>query len=102
MKRLLMIVSVFFSLIHSAFAQGLDLSPSAQTGPLPFAAYFNGDIDSVSIYNGNVSLDIPLLTLAGRVGIFHHKHQRDPGRIDRPTELFHIRADRNSGAGAHG
>src|SRR5881628_2250935 len=66
MKRFLMITSVFFSLIHSAFAQGLDLSPSAQTGRLPFASYSEGDIDSVSIYNGNVSLDIPLLTLAGR------------------------------------
>src|SRR5438093_4425993 len=66
MKRLLMIVSVFFGLIHSAFAQGLDLSPSAQTGRLPFAAYSDGDIDSVSIYNGNVSLDIPLRMLPGR------------------------------------
>src|SRR5437899_1784391 len=66
MKRLFVSVTVFFSLSHSAFAQGLDLSPSAQTGRLPFASYSDGDIDSVSIYNGNVSLDIPLLALPGR------------------------------------
>ena len=65
MKRLFIFAGVFFSLIHLAFAQ-FDTSPSAQTGRLPFAAYSDGDIDSVSIYNGNVFLDFPLLALPGR------------------------------------
>jgi len=44
-------LTVFLTAVVSAFGQGLDTSPSAETGRLPFASYFDGNIDSISIYN---------------------------------------------------
>src|SRR2546427_652040 len=66
MRRLVMSITFVLCIIRTALGQGIDTSPSAETGRLPFASYSNTDIDSVSIYNGNVSLDIPLLTFPGR------------------------------------
>src|SRR5437867_11207611 len=66
MKRVVITSAFFLSIIHSAFGQAIDLSPSAQTGRSPFASYADGNIDSISVYNGNLSLDIPLVSLPGR------------------------------------
>jgi len=63
---------VFFAAVLSvllatpANGQGFDFSPAAQTGRVRFASYFDAEIDSISLYNGNLSLDIPLFSFAGR------------------------------------
>ena len=54
----------------AAFAQtpqpGYDTSPGAQTGQQVFGSYFSSDIDTVGVYNGNVLLQIGLISLPGR------------------------------------
>lgn len=43
-----------------------DTSPQAQTGQQVYGSYFGTNIDSVGLYNGNLSLSIPLFSLPGR------------------------------------
>jgi hypothetical protein len=66
-----------FVLVATVLAMGLgaaqagaqtsyDTSPGGQTGVQVFGSYFAADIDTVSIYNGNLNLSIPLFSLPGR------------------------------------
>jgi RHS repeat-associated protein len=66
MKRTILVCSLLMGLSRFVCAQGLDTLPDAQTGKLPSGSYFSTNIDSISNYNGNVMLDIPLLSLPGR------------------------------------
>src|SRR5205814_2214271 len=51
----------------SAFAQtNYDTSPKAQTGEQVYGSYFGTDVDTVGLYNGNLSLHIGLIQLPGR------------------------------------
>jgi RHS repeat-associated protein len=38
-------------------------------GRAPFGSYFNADLDSINLYNGNLMLDIPLFSLPAREGL---------------------------------
>ncbi len=50
-----------------AFGQSsFDMSPDTQTGEKPLGSYFATDIDTVSMTNGNLHLNIPLFNLPGR------------------------------------
>ena len=43
-----------------------DTSPQAQTGQQIYGSYFGTDIDTIGLYNGNLTLSIPLFSLPGR------------------------------------
>jgi len=66
MKRVLLICGLLLGLGRFALAQSVDTTPNAQTGRLPSGSYFATGTDSISNYNGNVLLDIPLISLPGR------------------------------------
>jgi hypothetical protein len=67
MRHHLWTIIVFTWLAAPLFAQTqYDTSPGAQTGVQVFGSYFAADIDSVSNFNGNLHLSIPLFSLPGR------------------------------------
>ena len=43
-----------------------DTSPGAQTGQQIYGSYFGSDIDSIGLFNGNLNLNISLVSLPGR------------------------------------
>ncbi len=43
-----------------------DTSPGAQTGKQAFTSYFSSDIDKIGLYNGNVLLELSILSFPGR------------------------------------
>jgi hypothetical protein len=64
MRHHLWTIVVFTWLATPLFAQTqYDTSPGAQTGVQLFGSYFATDIDSVSNFNGNLHLSIPLFSL---------------------------------------
>ena len=66
MKRIGFVILLSLGFNAVLHAQPFDVSAGAQTGRQPYGSYFDGDIDSVSIYNGNLMLDITLFELPGR------------------------------------
>ena len=63
--RTLWILLLAFPL--DAAAQTLhDTSPSGQTGQQVYGSYFSAEVDAVSLYNGNVNINLPLFSLGGR------------------------------------
>src|SRR5438552_19183653 len=58
---------VVLGLPHRGWSQTqYDTSPGAQTGVQVYGSYFASDIDTIGLYNGNVSLKIDLFSLPGR------------------------------------
>src|SRR5215471_13080820 len=43
-----------------------DTSPQSQTGTQVYGSYFSSGIDTIGLYNGNLTLSIPLFSLPGR------------------------------------
>jgi YD repeat-containing protein len=65
MKRVFLL-SILIGLHTSGFGQAFDTTPNAQTGRQSFGSYFDSDIDSINLYNGNLSLNIKLFDRPGR------------------------------------
>jgi hypothetical protein len=71
-RRLLRIVgflgsNLLVAAVGPALSQTLyDTSPNSQTGTQVYGAYFSSDVDQVGLYNGNLSVRIPLFDLPGR------------------------------------
>jgi len=60
-------VFILLSAVSSpAYSQPLDPSPEAETGRVRFRSYFEAEVDSINLFNGNLNLNIPLFTLPGR------------------------------------
>src|SRR5262245_58584610 len=66
MKRTLLILTVLLGVSKLGSAQAFDTSPNAQTGRQSFGSSFDGNIDSVNLYSGNLFLEIKLFTRSGR------------------------------------
>ena len=68
MKRGVLLLLMQFAVpLTSAWGQSsFDMSPDAQTGEHVLGSYFATDIDTVSMTNGNLHLNIPLFDLPGR------------------------------------
>lgn len=65
MKKAILVLWLFHASL--LFGQSsYDTSPSGQTGGRVLGSYFSSDIDSVSLTNGNLHLNIPLFSLPGR------------------------------------
>src|SRR5688572_26086730 len=62
MKRMALHASVFWLLLSQAL---LAQSPN-QAGRVPYGSYFDSETDSVNLYNGNLMVNLNLLTLPGR------------------------------------
>ena len=67
MRRILVLASasLVFGLSQSATAQQ---NPNLEQGLKPFGSYQSGDVDSVSLTNGNLALHIPLVSYPQRGG----------------------------------
>ena len=65
MKRqwVILLLATTISVCGPAYGQTWD---RMQTGIAPSASYFHGGIDSIHLANGNLFLDIPLISLPGR------------------------------------
>ena len=61
---------VFLFVFTPAFMAGQDLAGLEQ-GIKPYGSYENGDIDSISMVNGNLTLQIPLISYPQRGGKLH-------------------------------
>src|SRR6267378_42950 len=67
LRTLCFLLMASFSLILSKSACAQDL-PEFEIGLKPFGTYHGGDIDSVSLTNGNLTLHIPLFSYPQRGG----------------------------------
>jgi RHS repeat-associated protein len=52
--------------LNASAQTSYDTSPQSQTGDQVYGSYFGANIDTVSLYNGNLTLSIPLFSLTGR------------------------------------
>src|SRR5579864_1691762 len=63
--KILCLLSVLCFLCLPAFAQD---DPNFETGLKPFGSYHGGNIDTINLMNGNMTLDIPLISYPQRGG----------------------------------
>jgi RHS repeat-associated protein len=63
--KILCLLSVFCFLCLPVFAQD---DPNFETGLKPFGSYHGGNIDTISLLNGDMTLDIPLISYPQRGG----------------------------------
>ena len=66
--RMVLLIPIVLAFNGWVYGQGgnYDTLASAQTGRPHWGSFFEGAVDSINLYNGNVMLDLPLLTRPGR------------------------------------
>ena len=68
--RMLRVLVPLIAICSSAAAlraqTNYDTAPQSQTGEQIYGSYFGSNIDTVGLYNGNLTLSIPVFSLPGR------------------------------------
>jgi hypothetical protein len=64
--RFLILITIICSATALQAQTNYDTAPQSQTGEQVYGSYFSTDIDTIGLYNGNLSLSIPVFSLPGR------------------------------------
>jgi hypothetical protein len=67
MRRCVFLLFLVVLTARLALAQNnFDTSPGSQSGTPAYGSYFSADVDNINVYNGNLTVSIPLFSLPGR------------------------------------
>ncbi len=87
--RALSLLLTFCTMFAVACTRAQDATdPNFATGLKPFGSYHGGNIDNVQLFNGQLTLDIPLMSYpqrGGKLKLDYHLRYANVGATDSPT-----------------